>query len=486
MKLRHERPRAARPAACIGTAATLLSGLILVSSLAVGQNVQRSRAIANSDVLSQISMFAYEARRKSDLILRPTPVIATGEGTVEVEYEDGNAEIAVDVRRMPAPSSLGPYTTYVVWALTPDGRANNEGALVGPDGGSGDLETQYPGAQFALIVTAEPPFAVSSPSTMIVLYNVADNVRGSETKVSSVTEQVDYRGLEPIAIDERSNPVESAQAQYAVAIAESAGAAQYAETRFSDATGRLEAARNGWLEGNRSGRRDALVTARGAVTLAEDALRAALINRAEAEAEARRQAAAEAAAAEERARAEAAAAAERERVAAERAEAARQAEEATRLAAEAAALEAEAQARAAARQELIDRLSAVLPTRATDRGLVSEIGGVQFATGTANLNTGAREGLARFSGIVASYPDLRFTIEGHTDNVGSAENNRELSLRRAISVRDYLIGQGVAASAIEVEAFGFERPVADNETAEGRARNRRVEIVITGGPLVQQ
>ena len=155
-------------------------------------------------------------------------------------------------------------------------------------------------------------------------------------------------------------------------------------------------------------------------------------------------------------------------------------EAAARLAAE----QAQARAWAEARALLLNRLSAVLPTRETERGLVSEIGGVQFATGTANLNPPARESLARFSGIVASYPDLRFTIEGHTDNVGSDATNSELSLRRAISVREYLVSLGVPAASFEVEGFGPYRPVADNTTAEGRARNRRVEIVISGGMLV--
>ena len=135
------------------------------------------------------------------------------------------------------------------------------------------------------------------------------------------------------------------------------------------------------------------------------------------------------------------------------------------------------------RTELYNRLQAALPTQMTDRGLVSEIGGVQFATGTANLSASAREGLARFAGIVASYPGLRFLVEGHTDDTGTLATNNELSLRRAIAVRDYLIGQGVAASTIDVAGLGPSRPVADNSTADGRARNRRVEIVLSGGPL---
>jgi outer membrane protein OmpA-like peptidoglycan-associated protein len=152
-------------------------------------------------------------------------------------------------------------------------------------------------------------------------------------------------------------------------------------------------------------------------------------------------------------------------------------------AATAAATETAIKVKAAASQDLLKRLNQALPTRQTDRGLVSEIGGVQFATGTADLNSAARESLARFAGVVASYPDLKFKIEGHTDNVGSDENNSVLSLRRAIAVRDYLIGQHVAASSIDADGLGSTHPIADNETADGRARNRRVEIVITGGPL---
>ena len=95
----------------------------------------------------------------------------------------------------------------------------------------------------------------------------------------------------------------------------------------------------------------------------------------------------------------------------------------------------------------------------------------------------ARESLARFSGIVASYPGLRFQVEGHTDSTGSVSTNTELSLRRALAARDYLIAQGVAASSIDVAGLGLSKPIADNSTSEGRARNRRVEIVVSGGPL---
>jgi outer membrane protein OmpA-like peptidoglycan-associated protein len=175
-------------------------------------------------------------------------------------------------------------------------------------------------------------------------------------------------------------------------------------------------------------------------------------------------------------------------------EAARQAAVASNDAANAAAREAEATTAAAteserqiaavaARSDLRNRLNAALPTRESNRGLISEIGGVQFATGAATLNESARENLSKFSGIVASYPTMRFNIEGHTDSTGSVATNNALSLQRAMSVRDYLIGRGVPPASIDVAGMGSSTPIGDNTTVDARARNRRVEIVLSGGPL---
>ena len=411
--------------------------LNIIPAIAFAQGVQQSAAIASSEVLSQISMFNYQEKKNSDLLFRGTPIAATAEGKGRVEYQDGNAQISVDIQDLPAPTSLGPYTTYLLWALTPDGRFTSQGVLAGAEGGDGKLETRYGAPQFALIVTAEPHFAVSVPSTMIVLFNVADDVKGQESKVSSLTEQSDYSRLTPIAVDEDTNPEELVQARYAVAIAASAGAQQYAAGPYATAEQKLKAAETA-LTGKNSEQKTVPSLAREAVVAGEDARRAGMVGKAAAEEDAKRQAAAAAAAAE---------------------------------------------GAAAARADLLRQLNSVLPTHETERGLVSEIGGVQFATGTADLSAPARESLARFAGVVASYPDLRFAIEGHTDSTGSVTDNNELSLQRADAVRDYLAGQRVPASNITTVGLGSSRQVADNATAEGRASNRRVEIVISGGLL---
>jgi len=148
-----------------------------------------------------------------------------------------------------------------------------------------------------------------------------------------------------------------------------------------------------------------------------------------------------------------------------------------------AAEQASLAANSAARADLIARLNRVLPTRETERGIVAEIAGVQFAIGKATLNDDARQALARFAGIVGVYPSMKFRVEGHTDITGSAEFNRDLSFKRASTVRDFLITQGVSNSSIDVEGLGPDRPVASNDTTEGRARNRRVEIILSGDPV---
>jgi len=437
------------------------------------QAPSQDQAIATSDVLSQISMFSYRDGPKSDLHFRGTPIAALAQGSAEIEYQDGNARISAKVRDLPEPSSLGPYTVYVLWALTPDGRAANQGTFAGDYGRKGKIETSYGASQFALIVTAEPHFAVTAPSSMVALYNVADDVKGTESKVTTLIERSDYSNLVPIPQSD-SDPVEILQARYALAMADAAGAKQFAAQDYMQANQKLMEAETA-QGGKRSQRKLAAQLGREAVVGAEDARRAAMIGSAAAASEAARIDAARDATDAANSAAAVASEATRRQTDADRQ---RAAADASNAADRAAALAA-----SSARAELLGRLNAALPTRDTPRGLVSEIGGVQFATAMADINASAREGVSRFAGIVASYPELRFTVEGHTDSVGSITSNNDLSLRRANSVSDYLISQGVRASNIVVAGFGSSMPNGDNATAEGRASNRRVDIVVSGGPL---
>jgi len=502
-----------------------------VPTMAYAQSATPAAAIASSDALSQISMFSYREGPKSHLLFRGTPIAGKAEGSAQVEYEKSNARISVAVERLTEHTSLGPYSVYVLWAVTPDGRAANQGVLAGAAGGSGKLDTQYGGSQFALIVTAEPHFAVTVPSTMIALYNIADKVKGNESKVTTLTERSDYSGLARVATNTKTDSPELVQARYSLSIARTAGAERFAPQEFAKANEKLAAAETAARGDSSSQRKTSPAFAREAVIAGEDARRAAMIGMAAAKAEGERVAAAQTAtaaaneaaataataatataAAATTAAAEAAATAtiaaakastEASAAAANAATeasavAARAATEASAVAASNAANEASAAATsaerersaiaasAAARKDLLTRLNAALPTHESNRGLVSSIGGVEFQTGAAEINSLGRESVAKFSGIVASYPGLRFNVEGHTDSTGSVSTNRELSMQRAVTVRDYLIAQGVAASSIDVAGLGSSMPAGDNATSDGRARNRRVEIVLSGGPLAAQ
>lgn len=450
--------------------ATILSKLLICAlgaSLPLftsAQEVQRGVAVVSEDVGSQIQAFSYRAGPESKLRFQGTPLVPRCEGWGEVEFQDGRARIAVGLRKLPDPWTLGPYTVYVLWALTMEGRATNLGTLTGSD--ERPLNTSAPLSQFALIVTAEPHFAVTAPGKAVVARNLAHRVAGAQSMVRTVQERADYANLEQQKLDPKGRtPMELYQARYAIAIAKAVGAEQFAPQAYSRASKLLQSAETAQADKKFAVRKTVPQISRDAVQQAEDARREAWMAKVAAAEKAER--AKEAKAAAEAAAASAAAVA---------------AEEGKRRAA-VAAKEAAEKERELARRDLEDRLDSVLPTRITERGLVAEIAGVQFAAGAAALNPSAREALARFAGIVASYGSLEFMVAGHTDSTGSAATNEALSLARAISVRDYLIAQGVRATKIDVEGLGPAAPVADNETAVGRARNRRVEIVMWGDEI---
>ncbi len=158
--------------------------------------------------------------------------------------------------------------------------------------------------------------------------------------------------------------------------------------------------------------------------------------------------------------------------------------EADALRAKEAAAKAEAdraqQAAAQLRAPLLEQFNRILETRDSPRGLVVTMADVLFDTGKFDIRPPTREILARFSGIVLAHPGLNLEVEGHTDSTGSDEFNQKLSEQRAGTVRTYLIQQGLAAETIKSVGFGKELPVADNNTAAGRQKNRRVELVVSG------
>jgi outer membrane protein OmpA-like peptidoglycan-associated protein len=213
---------------------------------------------------------------------------------------------------------------------------------------------------------------------------------------------------------------------------------------------------------------------------AEEQQRLEAVRRSQAEAE---RATAQALAARTKAEADLAAeraARERERVEADALRSRQAAEQSERAAqqAERAAQQAERE-KQELRTKLVQQLNLILETRDTTRGLIVNMSDVLFDTGKYDLRPVAREKLARIAGIVLAHPGLMLEVEGHTDSVGTDEYNMQLSEKRASTVRDFLVQQGIS-SAITARGFGKSQPVASNDTPAGRQSNRRVEMIVSG------
>ena len=136
------------------------------------------------------------------------------------------------------------------------------------------------------------------------------------------------------------------------------------------------------------------------------------------------------------------------------------------------------QERDAARARLQNALAKVVETRETARGLVLNLPDILFDTGRSRLKPEAREVLSRVAGILMVAPGYKLRIEGHTDSTGKTALNQKLSEERAISVFTYLAESGIAEDAMTPAGYGETQPIESNDTAEGRRKNRRVEIII--------
>ncbi len=495
---------------------------------------------------------------------RGTVLMPFSKGQARVESKRGAIRIQAQFDKLEPATRFGPeFLTYVLWAVSPEGRADNLGEVL-LEGAKSKLDVTAQLQAFALIVTAEPYFAVTQPSEVVVLENIVrpdtmGNIEEMDAKFD-LLQRSQYTYVQgnsrPVAMDSHT-PMGLHEARNAVQIAKAAGAERYASDSFQKAAQLLQQAESS--QARKGDKKQVEMSAREAVQTAEDA-RAITVKRREeerlaqeraaaAEREERAKAQAEAAerakleaqlaaerAARERAEAEAAraaalvqqqaaqAAAERSRLAAEQASRETAAAEAARAAAQAqqqsaqaaaetsrlaadqasrekaqaeaarAAAQAEAEkARKAAEQSeaekadlrarLLTQLNTILQTRDSARGLIVNMSDVLFDTGSSTLKPGAREKLAKISGILLAHPGLTLQIEGHTDSVGSDQFNQQLSERRAGSVQDFLVQQGVPAGSVTAIGFGKTEPVASNDTAEGRQLNRRVELVVSGADI---
>jgi outer membrane protein OmpA-like peptidoglycan-associated protein len=478
----------------------------------------------------------YEHRSGSTRIgFRGTDLMPGVSGEAKIESKRGAVAIEAEFASLAKPTSFGTeYLTYVLWAVSPEGRAVNLGEVLVGNNHRSKLVVTTDLQAFALIVTAEPYYAVRRPSNVVIAENVVrpDTVGTSEA-VDAKYELIDRGGyiptgyhFDPVVLNAKL-PLEFFEARNAVRIAKSAGADSYAAESYEKAATQMKQAdemgtmKHVDTKALISASREVVQTADDSREIAlkrmdadrrnadKDAEAAKLANaraksrddmqaRADAEsatADANRrraqadQATAEAQRQQQNAFAESdrnrAAAADANQATADAQQSQRNAEaesERNRLAAANSdqQFKQAVEDREELRAKLLQQFNAIFATRDTARGLIVSLSDVLFDTGKSTLHPGAREKLAKISGIVLAYPDLRLAIEGNTDSVGGDAMNQTLSEQRADSVRDYLAQENIPASSMTAQGFGKTQPVATNDTAEGRQQNRRVELIVSG------
>ena len=146
----------------------------------------------------------------------------------------------------------------------------------------------------------------------------------------------------------------------------------------------------------------------------------------------------------------------------------------------------EREARLAANQRAIEENRKIIEelkrrgadVRITDRGVVVNLPDVLFEFNKADLRPDALRSARQIADVVKEYPQRRLSVEGHTDSIGTIQYNQRLSENRARSVVNELVAQGVSRGRIETRGFGEADPIASNRTEAGRARNRRVEVIV--------
>ncbi|MBK9062908.1 MAG: OmpA family protein [Acidobacteria bacterium] len=385
-----------------------------------------------------------------------------------VRYKEGQAKIEVSFKKMePAILFGGDVSSYVVWAITRDGAAENLGELiVNENNASGSGQYQTGKKAFGLIITAEPFSLVGRPSEFVIATSgPADpkKATGSTFAFSNFRTGIVKADTNTIAglTYKDKKPVAVVQAERAVALADRTGAFGLNPKAAEEAKRTLTQAQNSVAGGSKKVIND---YSSRAVSLSSEAMRD-YGRKVEADAEAAKKAAL----------------AESQMTVAQLHEAQAKLEaDKARLLADQAQLQKE---KAELEGRLGKSMSSIMETRDSARGAVMSLPGISFETGKAALKPSAQLTLAKLAGIAQVFPAVNLRVEGFTDNVGSAASNQKLSEARAKAVYDFLKAQGVADTRLAFQGLGPASPVADNATAEGRAKNRRVEIVAAVGEI---
>lgn len=463
---------------------TLLLCVALCFSVPTVQAQSKPDLPASDVVTKTVKAIGYQVGGGSTKIdFRGSELMSQASGEAKVEAKAGATDVEASVKGLAQATSLGvEFMTYVLWAVSTEGRTSNLGQIFINKDGDGKLAATTQMQTFSLFVTAEPYFAVRQPSEMMILEN--EIKKGTKGKIFIINnyplmKRTDYKKVgNPLALtlDLQNVPLDVYEARNAIEIAKSHGAEKYAPEIFSKAQSSLAMTENSLA--SKEDKKVIISNARQTSQFAEDA-RALAVQRQQEEAIANaRDAAAAKAKAEAEATAAAAAAEAKQKA---DAEAQRQAELA-KAKEDALTAEAEKTRKEAAdlRAQLLAQLNSVLQTVDTPRGLVVTMADILFASGKYELSQDANLKLARLSGVILAHPGLKLRIEGYTDSTGSEDFNLKLSGQRADTVRSFLVGQGLKPDDVTSVGMGQASPVASNDTTAGRQQNRRVEIIVSG------
>jgi len=530
----------------LNTKLLLVAGITLSLSAFAQNNSQTVEPMAHTPtfrvtvVSRNVQAVNYQHRGGATKVdFAGTDLMPQARGEAKVESKKGYIEIEVEFANLEKPTTFGnEYLTYILWAISPEGRAVNLGEILVGDNHRSKVDVTTDLQAFALVVTAEPYYAVRQPSNVVIMENVVrDDTKGTTEAMHTKYDLLERGGyiptgykFDPVVLNTKL-PLEFFEARNALRIAQSEGAEHYANDSYQHAS-RLMDKVDADATSKHTDRKAMIGVAREVVQTAEDA-RAITVKKIEQERlENERQAAADtlsntqaqaddatrkkeqaqsdqARAERATSRAQAATAQAESDTARAQADAARaqsdanqaksdmasnQASSASALSAaqadadqsRLAAQQAQASAqqadadKAAMRVRLSEQLNKILQTRDSARGLIVSMSDVLFDTGKYTLKPGAREKLAKVAGILLAYPGLNIEVGGYTDNVGGDQMNQTLSENRAGSVRDYLVQQGVATAAVTAKGFGNSLAVASNDNASGRQQNRRVELLVSG------
>lgn len=420
--------------------------------------------------------------RQFDLAFEPTDAAPDAELRAKIRFESGQADIDMEYKKLePAVLFAGDITTYVLWAVPPVAAPVNLGTF-GSVENKGNLKCSTTLKTFALIVTAEPLLTVPGPSKLLVFTSKATTSKHAANAV------FDFNGFverEQIAVGnpsilgmkyEGSSPPILIQAQKSMELVERFGAAEFAPDAIAKAKTALAQATNSFRKGGSE--KAGVDYAQRTIELTSQAL-TNWMKDVEARAEAARLAR------EQEIKADLGhSEATRRQLEIDmkqlEADQAQLKNEKAQLKDEKAQIKKERDALAG---RLSGALAAVSNTARTARGYVVSFGDINFATGKADLADNARLNLAKLAGILLMMPETNVRVEGHTDATGTAEINAKLSTDRANAVGDLLISMGVDTNRIIAEGYGSSRPIQPNDTSEGRAQNRRVELVLNEGTI---